>query len=57
LPRRPVTRRVVAAARRNIRKAQISRIRLRQPRQLGRMKRPRMPSIRPRVRQILRRRF
>jgi len=37
MPRRPTTPKVVAAAKRNIHKAQISRIRLREPRSLGRV--------------------
>jgi len=41
MARRPLTPRVSAAARHNIKKAQITRIRIREPRSLGRVLKPR----------------
>lgn len=43
---RPVTTRVRAAARRNIARAQVSRIRTREPRSVGRMARQRRRGLR-----------
>jgi len=39
--RRPVTAKVINAARRNIRRAQLSRLRIREPRSIGRLTRSR----------------
>ena len=50
MPRRPTTPRVTAASRRNIKKAQFSRVRTREPRSLGRVRARRL------VGRVLRRR-
>ena len=49
MARRPVTARVINASRRNIRKAQLSRRGIREPRSIGRMTRSRELYSRPRV--------
>ena len=48
MPRRPVTAKVQAASRRNIRRAQLARYRTREPRRLGQYIRNRLTGIRRR---------
>lgn len=47
MARRPVTAKVIQAARRNIRRAQLSRIGTREPRSIGRVTRSRLRYSRP----------
>lgn len=47
MPRRPVTAKVIRAAKRNIRKAQLSRIGTREIRSVGRLTRSRLRYSRP----------
>ena len=47
MARRPVTAKVIAAARRNIRRAQLSRVGRREPRSVGRVTRSRLRYSRP----------
>lgn len=49
MARRPVTAKVIASSRRNIRKAQLSRFRTREPRRIGSHIRNRLTSIRRRM--------
>lgn len=47
MPRRPTTAKVISAARRNIRRAQLSRVGRREPRSVGRLTRSRTRFSKP----------
>ena len=56
MARRPVTAKVIRAAKHNIRRAQLSRVGTREPRSIGRVTRSRALYSRPTVRAVARRR-